>query len=132
MLVAYIINLLTKEVTALITEKPVFVQIIEMIEDDILSGVYSANDLIISTPQISKLLSVNPTTAQRAIGVLTDCGIIYKKRGVGMAVTNDAREKILSKRKAEFFDTAVSEFIGSARKIGITDEELIKLIKENL
>jgi DNA-binding transcriptional regulator YhcF (GntR family) len=113
------------------TEKPVFVQIIEMIEDDILSGVYNVNDLIISTPQISKLLSVNPTTAQRAIGVLTDRGIIYKKRGVGMAVTADARKKILAARKKEFFDTAVSEFISAARKIGITDEELIKLIKEN-
>jgi DNA-binding transcriptional regulator YhcF (GntR family) len=128
----YIINQLTKEVMALNTEKPVFVQIIEMIEDDILSGVYNVNDLIISTPQISKLLSVNPTTAQRAIGVLTDRGIIYKKRGVGMAVTAEARDKILAARKKAFFDNTVSEFIDSARKIGITDEELIKLLKENL
>jgi DNA-binding transcriptional regulator YhcF (GntR family) len=119
-------------VETLNTEKPVFVQIIEMIEDDILSGVYNVNDLIISTPQISKLLSVNPTTAQRAIGVLTDRGIIYKRRGVGMAVAAEAREKILTARKKEFFDNAVLEFIGAARKIGITDEELINLIKENL
>jgi DNA-binding transcriptional regulator YhcF (GntR family) len=113
-------------------EKPVFVQIIEMIEDDILSGIYAANDLIISTPQISKLLSVNPTTAQRAIGVLTDRGIIYKKRGVGMAVTEEARDMILKERKKAFYESDVPGFISGARKIGITDEELLQIVKENL
>lgn len=113
-------------------EKPVFVQIIEMIEDDILSGTYGVDDLIISTPQIAKLLSVNPTTAQRAIGVLTDRGIIYKKRGVGMAVTGEARGMILAQRQTEFYERAVRDFISGARKIGITDEELVKIVKENL
>jgi DNA-binding transcriptional regulator YhcF (GntR family) len=103
-----------------------------MIEDDILSGIYNVNDLIISTPQISKLLSVNPTTAQRAIGVLTDRGIIVKKRGVGMAVTETAREKILEERKKVFFSEDIKTFINKAQKIGITDEELIHLIKEHL
>lgn len=113
-------------------EKPVFVQIIEMIEDDILSGTYGIDDLIISTPQISKLLSVNPTTAQRAIQVLTDRGIIYKRRGVGMAVTREASGMILEARKKEFFERVVPDFINGARKIGITDEVLIQIIKENL
>ncbi|MDR1443359.1 MAG: hypothetical protein LBI94_00605 [Treponema sp.] len=113
-------------------EKPVFVKIIEMIEDDILSETYGVDDLIISTPQISKLLSVNPATAQRAIGVLTGRGIIYKKRGVGMAVTQEARGIILAQRRKLFFERIVPDFIGSARKIGITDEEFIKIVKENL
>jgi DNA-binding transcriptional regulator YhcF (GntR family) len=113
-------------------EKPIFVQIIEMIEDNILSGTYGVDELIISTPQISKLLGVNPTTAQRAISVLTDRGIIYKKRGVGMAVTKKARGAILSRRKADFFAREVPGFIQSARKIGITDKEIIALVKENL
>ena len=114
------------------SEKPMFMQIIDMIEDDILSGTYRADDLIISTPQISKLLSVNPTTAQRAIGVLTDRGIIYKKRGVGMAVTKDARDMILAARRQDFYERGVPGFISGARKIGISDSELIKLVKEKL
>jgi DNA-binding transcriptional regulator YhcF (GntR family) len=114
------------------SEKPVFVQIIEMIEDDILSGVYGTDDLIISTPQISKLLSVNPTTAQKAVGILTDRGILYKKRGVGMAVTEEAREKILRERKAAFFEREVSGLIGKAKKIGIPGAVLLKIIKEKL
>jgi DNA-binding transcriptional regulator YhcF (GntR family) len=113
-------------------EKPVFVQIMEMIEDDILSGTYGVHDLIISTPQISKLLSVNPTTAQRAISVLTDKGILYKKRGVGMAVATEARDQILRERKLEFYERTVPNFLCEARKIGITDEELLQIVKENL
>ncbi|MDR1615675.1 MAG: GntR family transcriptional regulator [Syntrophomonadaceae bacterium] len=113
-------------------EKPVFVQIIEMIEDDILSGAYGADELIISTPQISKLLSVNPATAQRAVGVLTDRGIIYKKRGVGMAVAPFAKERLLEKRKAAFFEKAVPGFVSEARKIGISGDELIKIVKEHI
>jgi DNA-binding transcriptional regulator YhcF (GntR family) len=109
-----------------------FVQIIEMIEDDILSGTYSVDDLIISTPQISKLLSVNPTTAQRAITVLTDRGIIYKKRGVGMAVANGAREMILKTRQKAFFEIIVPDFVSGAKKIGITNSELLSIVKDNL
>ena len=113
-------------------EKPIFQQIIEMIEDDILSGTYGMDDLIISTPQISKLLGVNPATAQRAIGILTDRGIIYKKRGVGMAVSTGARDMILEKRRDAFYERAIPEFIADAHKIGISDEELVKLIRGKL
>nr|WP_156876100.1 GntR family transcriptional regulator [Clostridium kluyveri] len=113
-------------------EKPMFVQIIDMIKDDILNGTYNVDDLIISTPQIAKLLSVNPTTAQKAISVLTDRGIIYKKRGVGMAVTKEAKEMILSEREKEFFDNIIPNFINEARKIGIPDMELLDIVKEHL
>jgi DNA-binding transcriptional regulator YhcF (GntR family) len=114
------------------TEKPIFLQIIEMIEDDILSLTYGVDDLIISTPQIAKLLSVNPATAQRAIAVLTDRGIVYKKRGLGMAVSAGAREMILEKRKSAFYERGVPDFVEGARKIGISDRELLKIIKEHL
>jgi DNA-binding transcriptional regulator YhcF (GntR family) len=87
--------------------------------------------MIISTPQISKLLSVNPTTAQRAIGVLTDRGIIYKKRGVGMAVTKEAKAMILEKRQATFYERVVPDFVQGAKKIGISPRELQKIIKEH-
>jgi len=117
---------------ALNNDKPVFVQIIDMIEDDILSGTYGVDDLIISTPQIAKLLFVNPTTAQHAIATLTNRGIVYKKRGVGMAVTEEALEKILTERKKSFHEKAVPDFIDGAKKIGITGDELLQIVKENL
>lgn len=111
-------------------DKPIYLQIMEIIEDDIISGVYSPNNIIISTTQISKLYSVNPTTAVKAISTLTDKGILYKKRGIGMAVTETAKDIILKERSTIFFSQSIHEFIAAAGKLGITREELAKMILE--
>ncbi len=110
------------------TEKPVFVQIVEMVEDDILSGVYQTDEMIISTTQISKLLKVNPTTAVKAVGILASRGIVYKKRGLGMAVSPEAKALILAQRKEQFYTQALPEFMDDAEKIGITKQELAQMI----
>lgn len=112
------------------TEKPVFQQIIEMVEDDILTGVYGPDEMIISTTQISKLLGVNPTTAVKAVGLLAERGILYKKRGLGMAVAPEARALILGRRRQQFYARALPEFVARAGKIGISPAELAKLIEE--
>lgn len=111
------------------SDKPIFIKIMEMIEDDILSGVYKADDIIISTTQISKLLSVNPTTAVKAISNLTDQGILYKRRGIGMCVVNGAKEKILSQRKKVFLGDIAPYFVNEAKKLGINENELVEIIR---
>ena len=111
------------------SDKPIFIQIMEMIEDDILSGVYKPDEIIISTTQISKLLNVNPTTSVKAISKLTDEGILYKKRGIGMCVTNDAREIILARRKKSFINEAEPGLVNEAEKLNISQNELIEIIR---
>lgn len=110
-------------------DKPIFIKIMEMIEDDILSGVYKTDDIIISTTQISKLLSVNPTTSVKAVSNLADEGILYKRRGIGMCVASGAREKILSQRREAFLGETVTAFWEEAKKLGITENELIQIIR---
>lgn len=112
-------------------EKPVFIQIIDMIEDEILAGNYKANDMIISTTEISKLLSVNPTTAVKAVSILTEDGVLYKKRGVGMFVTENAREDIVRRRRELFLKNDIPSLLREAGKLGIHEEELITMIKEH-
>ena len=101
----------------------------ETIESDIITGVYQTHDLIISTTQISKLYSVNPTTAVKAISKLTDTGILYKKRGIGMCVAEGAREKIAARRKETFLNQTIDTLLTEAKTLGITQEELISIIK---
>ena len=110
-------------------ERPVFLQIMDMIEDDILSGVYKTDDIIISTTQISKLLNVNPTTSVKAISKLTDEGILYKKRGIGMCVSNNAKEMVLTRRKKNFITDTIPQLLSEAGKLGITENELIEIIR---
>lgn len=104
----------------------------EMIEDDILSGVYKTHDIILSTTQISKLLSVNPTTSVKAVSHLVDQDILYKKRGIGMCVKEGAREKILSHRREQLFQETLPELLEEVKKLGIPENEIIEFIqKEN-
>ena len=101
----------------------------EIIESDIITGVYQTGDLIISTTQISKVYSVNPTTAVKAISKLTDAGVLYKKRGIGMCVTEGAREKITRRRKEIFLNQTIEALVTEAKMLGISTKELIGVIK---
>ena len=105
--------------------QPIFQQIIETIESDIITGVYQTDDLIISTTQISKVYSVNPTTAVKAISKMTDAGILYKKRGIGMCVAEGAREQITIRRKNVFLNQTIDALLFEAKTLGISVSELI-------
>ena len=109
--------------------QPVFMQIMEIIENDIVTGAYRTDDLIISTTQISRVYSVNPATAVKAISKLTDAGILYKKRGIGMCVAEGAREKITERRRDVFLNRSIDALIAEAKTLGITLDELIGVIK---
>ena len=111
------------------SSQPVFQQIIEIIESDIVTGVYQTDDLIISTTQISKVYSVNPTTAVKAISKMTDAGILYKKRGIGMCVAEGAKEIITMRRKDVFLNNTIDSLIAEMKTLGISMVELVGEIK---
>ncbi|MDR1067712.1 MAG: GntR family transcriptional regulator [Clostridiales Family XIII bacterium] len=110
--------------------QPVFIQIMERIESDIITGAYGTGDLIISTTQISKVYAVNPTTAVKAVSKLTDAGILYKDRGIGMRVAEGAREKITERRRAIFLNQTIDALLAEAKTLGISVEEIGALINE--
>lgn len=110
--------------------QPVYIQIMEIIENDIIMGVYQADDLIISTTQISKLYSVNPTTSVKAVSKLTDAGILYKKRGIGMCVAEGAREKITKRRRDVFLNNTIDSLLAEAHTLGISLDEIVNIIRK--
>jgi len=110
--------------------QPIFQKIMETIESDIIMDVYVVDDLIISTTQIAKVYSVNHTTAVKAVSKLTDAGILYKKRGIGMCVADGAKEKIFAKRKDIFINSTINAMLKEATTLGISPMELTELIKE--
>lgn len=110
--------------------QPVFIQLQTIIENEIISGTYKVDELIISTTQISRVYNVNPTTAVKAISRLSEDGILYKRPGIGMCVAEGARDKIFERRKKAFLETALNEFLTEASTLNISTDELITLIKE--
>lgn len=109
--------------------QPIFVQIAEMIEDDILNGTYREGDQIISVAQFASTFQVNPATIVKGVALLVNEGILYKKRGLGMYVSADANKLILQKRRARFCDELVAQLLEEAAKLGLTLDEVIEMIK---
>lgn len=111
--------------------KPIYVQMSEWIEDNILSGAFPEETQIPSTTEISVQYKINPATALKGVQTLVDKNIIYKKRGLGMFVATGAEERIRETRKKEFFDRYITALIGEAKKLKITREEIIKMIENS-
>lgn len=108
--------------------KPIFHQISEFIEDLILEDEIKLNEQVYSTNQLSKIFTINPATARKGLNILLDQNIIYKKRGVGMFVSENAKEIILERRKGHFFDQFVSTMMQEAHKLGLEKEDIIQFI----
>lgn len=110
-------------------DKSIYLQIAESIENDILSGALEEESQIPSTNQMAVIFAINPATAGKGINLLTDEGIIYKKRGIGMFVANGAKERIVKKRKNVFYENFIVTLLNEAKNIGIGREELIEMIQ---
>lgn len=109
-------------------EKSIYIQIKEMVENDILREVLLEEERVPSTNELARLYAINPATAAKGINLLVDEGILYKKRGIGMFVAKGAKEKIIAKRKKQFYDHYVKSLMMEAESLGITKQELIDMI----
>jgi GntR family transcriptional regulator len=110
--------------------KPIFVQIAEQIADDIIDGVYPAESQVPSTNEFATFYRINPATAGKGVNLLVDDGILYKKRGIGMFVSPDARDRLLEQRRTAFRDEYLRPLLAEAAKLGIGPEQLTTLIQQ--
>lgn len=110
-------------------EKSIYIQIKEMIENDILRDILLEEERVPSTNELAKLYAINPATAAKGVNLLVDEGILYKKRGIGMFVATGAKRKIKEKRKKHFYDDYVRSLLAEAVSLGITKRELIAMIE---
>ena len=113
-------------------DKSIYIQISEMIEDEILRDILREEEQVPSTTELSKFYKINPATAAKGINLLVDKDILYKKRGIGMFVREGAKKSIQETRKQGFYDNYVKAIISEAKLIGISNEELKKMIDSNL
>jgi DNA-binding transcriptional regulator YhcF (GntR family) len=108
--------------------KPIFQQIAEQIENDIISGALPEESQVPSTNEFAAFHRINPATAGKGVGLLVDAGILYKKRGIGMFVAAGARERLLAKRRESFRADFVIPLLAEAEKLGISPAQLKNLI----
>ena len=110
--------------------RPIFQQIAEQIENDIIAGALPEETQVPSTNEFAAFLRINPATAGKGVGLLVDAGILYKKRGIGMFVASGARERLVGQRRERFRDQFIAPLLAEARKLGIDAAELARLIRD--
>ena len=111
------------------SDVPIFLQIAQQIESGILSDIFAEETQVPSTTEISVGYKINPATVLKGMNILVDEGLLYKKRGIGMFVAKDAKEQIKTKRQKSFYDTYVVTLVAEAKRLGITGEQLGKMIE---
>ncbi|AYD21120.1 GntR family transcriptional regulator [Clostridioides difficile] len=109
-------------------EEPIFIQIARAIEDEILSNGIKEEEQVPSTTELSKLYKINPATVLKGINILVDKNILYKKRGIGMFVSDGAKTIIKEVRKENFKHNFVKNLLQEANKLEINREELVDII----
>lgn len=110
--------------------RPIFVQIAEKIEDDILEGRLAEESQVPSTNQFASFYRINPATAAKGVNQLVDQGILYKKRGIGMFVATGAQKKLRENRKEQFYEQYVVTMMLEAEKLGISLDQLMEMIRK--
>lgn len=110
--------------------RPIFVQIAEMIENDIVDGVLSEEAQVPSTNEFAAFHRINPATAAKGVNRLVDDGILYKKRGIGMFVATGSRAVLVGRRREDFYEQFVRPLAREARKLGIDAEQLLAMMAQ--
>ena len=112
------------------TDKSIYLQIAESIEDDILQKIIEEEAQVPSKNQLAVMYRINPATAAKGINMLVNEGILYKKRGIGMFVSTGAVEKIRTKRNTAFYDKYIVPLLAEASNLNISKNEITDMIKK--
>ena len=110
--------------------RPIFVQIAELIENDILAGTLPEESQVPSTNEFAAFHRINPATAGKGVNLLVDEGILYKRRGIGMFVAEGARDRLVAKRRDQFQTDFIRPLITEAAKLGIGETALLDMIRK--
>ena len=107
---------------------PIYEQIIDSIESDILNGFISENELIPSVRNLSMELSINPNTIQKAYNDLEIRGITYSVPGVGRYVSKEAINIIKNKKKTS--DSVLKKVVEDLKLVGISLDTILDNVKK--
>jgi len=117
-------------ISTLDSQRPIYLQIKEMIEEDILNGKLKPDEQIPSNSQLVSYYNINPVTVLKGINLLVDDGIIYKKRGIGMYVTKDAPTILRKRFSKTFVEEQIEPLINLAKPLEFSRQDVIEMVKE--
>ena len=109
---------------------PIYRQIAEWIKKDVLAGSLGGDEQVMSTNQYAEYYRINPATAAKAFQLLVDEGVLYKKRGIGMFVSPDARAELQARRRERFYTDVVDPMVTEMKALGIPPQDVVQRVSE--
>ncbi|WP_376784231.1 GntR family transcriptional regulator [Demequina capsici] len=112
--------------------RPLFEQIADALEGAVLDGSMPEGTQVPSINELAVFHRINPATALKGVNRLVDAGIVHKRRGIGMFVTEGARARLLEERRGDFVARHLAPVVARAKALGIQPDELADLIRKEM
>lgn len=109
------------------SDKPVYLQLIEQVKRNILSGKYVAGEKLPSVRDLASEAAVNPNTMQRALVELEREGLLYAERTSGRFITDN--KELIKAMKKEMVIEEVKQFMERMKTLGFEYEDIIRIIE---
>ncbi|MFS1414876.1 GntR family transcriptional regulator [Vibrio sp. 10N.286.49.C2] len=112
--------------------QPIFRQLADQITQQILQGVWQEGDALPSVRSISSDMKINHLTVMKGYQLLVDEGLVEKKRGQGMFVTQGALHQLLADEKARFLEQQLPQIAATLQRLGMSLEEFIQQLTPHI
>lgn len=113
-------------------DTPIYLQIAEEIRGQILAGTIAEGDRLTSTTEYATDYRINPATANKAITLLVDEGLVVKRRGIGMFVAAGARERLAAARRTTWADAVLRPALQAGLVLGLSPQDVADAVTRQL
>ena len=104
---------------------PIYRQLRDRVVAMILDGVLKQGDPLPSVRQVAGDFQINPITVSKAYQELVDENLVEKRRGLGMYVTDGARDALLRSERERFLREEWPMLSARLARLGLDLKELL-------
>jgi GntR family transcriptional regulator len=109
--------------------QPIYRQLRELVVERIMDGSFVEGEAIPSVRQVAADYQVNHLTVGKAYQELVELGLLQKRRGLGMYVTEGARSALTRQEQQQFIDEELPAFAERARMLGLDLDKVVELLR---
>jgi GntR family transcriptional regulator len=110
-------------------DQPIYRQLRDRVVAMILESVLGDGDALPSVRNVAAEYRLNPLTVLKGYQELVDEGLVEKKRGRGMFVTDGARGRLLTDERQRFLEKEWPKVAATISRLGLDPQTLLKGIE---
>ena len=109
--------------------EPIYRQIVEQVKYRVASGQLKAGEKLPSNREMAKDLKINPRTVVKAYEELQSAGLVVRRQGQGVFIT-ELQAAMPAKMRHKAIADLASRLLSEASRMGASGEEVQAILKE--